>query len=415
MIERIYRGIPNKAPLDTAGRQGRGQRGGDRMGVWEWLWVALVAWVGIIFFLINIRWPSLYAGGLNIYVAQPLTWTSLALLGYLGWRYGIRERPKCSGSLATMSILAGLFQVAVFALAGLSSGFGHSPYSHQGLALLGNMLYLASMLVGVELARAYLVAAFGSGSPALGIVTPTLLFTCLSVPLGKYATVVDTPSMLKFHGATFLPAFSSNLLASYLAFLGGPLASIGYRAVLEAFEWYSPILPRLDWTLIAFLGTMAPAAGMLALRGLAVTEASETDRRPGGNQSSTAWVVTAASLVGLLWFNAGMFGVRPTLVSGMSMRPTMVTGDICITRDIAPEEVQVGDIIRFRGGGAYVLHRVQEIHNDGSELMFTTRGDANNTDDPSVSASAIEGKVILILPKVGWLAVPVHKVMEWFG
>ncbi|CAG0982889.1 partial signal peptidase I, partial [Anaerolineae bacterium] len=110
-------------------------------------------------------------------------------------------------------------------------------------------------------------------------------------------------------------------------------------------------------------------------------------------------------------FNTGLFGVRPTLIASGSMVPRLDVGDVVITREVLAENVEVNDIIRFRQEGAHILHRVVDIQKDGSKITFITRGDANNTDDPPVLASALEGKVVLTVPKIGWVTIGIRQVI----
>jgi hypothetical protein len=56
-----------------------------------------------------------------------------------------------------------------------------------------------------------------------------------------------------------------SLLSSYLALLGGPIASLAYRAPCQAFEWFSPILPDLSWGFKVLLGVAIPVFGFLYL------------------------------------------------------------------------------------------------------------------------------------------------------
>lgn len=395
---------------DRRERHRRPTQGG---GASSWLWLAVIIWLMGIYLLVNFRLPRVQTGSANIYLAQPITWSSLSILAYLGWRFGLQYRPRMKFRLVGMGILSGVFQIALFVIAGLLLGFGHSPYSHQFLHMLGNLFYLSTMLVAVEISRAYLVNIFSLGNRTLAVVTTSLLLACLSIPFAKYTSVVDAPSLFKFYGVTFLPAVSENLLASFLALLGGPAASIAYRAMLQAFEWLSPILPNVPWTVTAFLGTLAPAFGLIVIRNQVLPEMIVgREARPQDAQSSTAWVLVAGIAVTLLWFNTGLFGVRPTLVSGVSMSPALEPGDIVITRDVSPDDVEIDDIIRFQHGDSYIIHRVVDIEKASGTIYFITKGDANNVEDSPVVEGQLEGKVIVIVPKVGWLSIGVRRLIE---
>lgn len=99
-------------------------------------------------------------------------------------------------------------------------------------------------------------------------------------------------------------------------------------------------------------------------------------------------------------------GYQMYVVLSGSMNPAFDTGSLAFVRPINPREIRVGDIITFKGAsGSAILttHRVVEINNhDG--LTFTTRGDANNVNDPNpVSAANVVGKVHGAVPYIGYL------------
>ncbi|HLC01853.1 MAG TPA: hypothetical protein VJK02_02345, partial [Anaerolineales bacterium] len=216
-------------------------------GLWRWAWVMVVPAVVAVYLLVNLRFPQVLPGGLNIYLAQPAAWTGLALLALLGWRYGLQARPASQPRFLAFSVLLGAFQVSLMVLAGLYFGFGYSPYGHQPDVLAGNLIYVATMLVGVELARAYLIAVVGRARPLAGLLLVSLLFTLISIPPGQLSGLTTPLSVFQMSGESFLPRMAQNLLATLLALLGGPLASIAYRGALQAYEWTSPILPDLPW------------------------------------------------------------------------------------------------------------------------------------------------------------------------
>jgi len=377
------------------------------------LWLFLLAAIVAIYLLVNMRLPRVLPGAWNIYLAQPLVWIWLAILAYFCWRFGLQRRPYPSKTVILLSIMIGFFQVALSVIAGLLFGFGNSPYSHALLAMMGNMLYIGSMVVAVEMSRAYLVMVFNRGSRLLAVVTPALIFTCFSIPIGKYISVADPGTLFRFYGETFLPSLSENLLASLLAMLAGPGASIGYIGILRAFEWLSPALPNTQWTVTAFVGTLAPAFGLIVIRNqLFPSAAAQAGTSDSGADSSTGWVLVAIVAAGLVWFNTGLFGVRPTLVSGYSMDPTLTVGDIVVTRDVLPEDVQEGDIIRFQHGDVFIIHRVVEIERSSGQAFFVTQGDANNVADSPLMGEEIQGKVVVVIPKIGWIAIGFRRLIE---
>jgi signal peptidase len=206
-----------------------------------------------------------------------------------------------------------------------------------------------------------------------------------------------------------------------LAISAGPLASIAYLGVTQAFEWLSPILPDLPWLGAAFVGALIPVLGLMVLNKPDTNETEQADMpthaktKGEGNVSTGSWLLVLMLTVGVIWLNSGALGVRPSLISGNSMNPTLYPGDVVITRSIPPEQVQVGDVIRFHRDSIDVVHRVIEVQNNGTAPVFITRGDNNNADDLPVIAEQLEGKVVLTIPKVGWVGILFRRALDSIG
>ena len=88
-------------------------------------------------------------------------------------------------------------------------------------------------------------------------------------------------------------------------------------------------------------------------------------------------------------------GYAPMIVLTDSMYPTIESGDLIIIKTIEPGDVKEGDIVSFfdpdGNGTSVVTHRILKV-NSSAALTFTTRGDANNAEDPTpVPAENIVG------------------------
>ena len=94
-----------------------------------------------------------------------------------------------------------------------------------------------------------------------------------------------------------------------------------------------------------------------------------------------------------------------------SMLPYIEIKDIVVTKKVPAEDLEVGDIITFitpdsRYDGISITHRIQEKYYDESLGSYTyrTKGDNNNVADSALVPNAnILGKVILKIPKLGYL------------
>jgi signal peptidase I len=120
----------------------------------------------------------------------------------------------------------------------------------------------------------------------------------------------------------------------------------------------------------------------------------------------------------LLWALAGVgsalaltlllplaFHGRPLTVMSGSMEPTIHTGDVVISLQIAPLDARPGDIVSFNDpnrGGVLVTHRVRSMRRKGNKVDFVTKGDANNAVERwTVATDKRIGRTVVRLPRLG--------------
>ena len=91
-----------------------------------------------------------------------------------------------------------------------------------------------------------------------------------------------------------------------------------------------------------------------------------------------------------------VFGVAPMVVLSGSMSGSaedhIEVGDLifCTRPDV--EALREGDIVSFMDDKIVVTHRIVKIEEQNGQKLFTTKGDANNTEDPPISSDQIIGK-----------------------
>jgi signal peptidase len=138
------------------------------------------------------------------------------------------------------------------------------------------------------------------------------------------------------------------------------------------------------------------------------TEAPATTAEPTPARRIPAvlgWLLVAVAAV--LLFPAQWGGLTGlTIVSGHSMEPTYITGDLVITWRQASYEP--GDIVSYTvpadqaGAGGHVIHRIETADAVSGETVYTTLGDNNPTADQwLITADDITGTAILHVPGLG--------------
>jgi signal peptidase I len=108
-------------------------------------------------------------------------------------------------------------------------------------------------------------------------------------------------------------------------------------------------------------------------------------------------------------------------VESNSMVPTFYQGDILVVQGAKnPQDyggmLRVGDVIIFSAEGmdVPVVHRIIQINPDGS---FQTQGDACTGQHPfekHIDAGQIHGKVVTIVPYLGWVKIGVTEYIAPF-
>ncbi|MFZ9309429.1 MAG: signal peptidase I [Candidatus Nanopelagicales bacterium] len=106
------------------------------------------------------------------------------------------------------------------------------------------------------------------------------------------------------------------------------------------------------------------------------------------------WSVGALYIVSLLTLR--LVGYDTTIVMSDSMSPLLHTGDVVLLQQRT--EYRVGDIIQFRRGDVFYLHRIVAKTKSG----YRTQGDANPIPDrQKVVKSDIQGSAIGVLRNLG--------------
>jgi len=360
--------------------------------------------------------------GMMAYYFPAFCWTLIAAFSL--WASGkdsLRSWYRRKITLVAFAVATAQILIAIDV--GILRGFGKSPLSFSPAGILTNIAYVSSNLLGVELSRAYIMKSYGLKRPIVSLALVTVFYANLYYPLQSMIGAFDASQPLPivdYLGASLLPAISMSLLSSYLALLGGPIASLAYRAPCQAFEWFSPILPDLSWGFKVLLGVAIPVFGFLYLNHattfrdlrrigvkIRIKEPARIAKRDKmERQSLTRWAIILVTGVLMIWFTTGLLGYFPTVPISGSMEPTMKAGDLAIVAEVPPERLAVGDVIQYWSGEGMIIHRIYEIQ--AQYGTFITKGDANSLPDAQpVYPQQIKGKVIFIIPKLGWASIVV--------
>ncbi len=367
----------------------------------------------------------------EIYIIQPILWIALAIIttiiakqdGLNIIKFKRIKRWYLGKTPTHAGLMIGGFHVAILIIVGILFGFGTSPYSHTPTALARNAFFIASLVIGTEIARAYLIKKGCSKKKytTLVLVLTAILFLIISINPTQFEKLLFTnpEKTLEFIGATLITALAINVLASYLSYLGGAAASIPYILTITAFEWFSPILPNPHWTMLALAGTIAPAVGFAILQNTIepFMEGKKHKKFKTKHSSGQEWTLIAVFGLILIFFSYGYLGVTPVVIYSGSMQPEYQVGDMVIIDEIPIENIKEGDVIQFVRDNVTIMHRVKEIElNQSGARTFVVKGDANKDPDPEpVIPAQIKGKAVFKIPKIGWIQIYIKETLKDFS
>ena len=115
-------------------------------------------------------------------------------------------------------------------------------------------------------------------------------------------------------------------------------------------------------------------------------------------------------------FQTPLYGAY-VIVSG-SMEPLIKVRDAVIIKRASEDNIKVGDVVTYRSAdpafyGILITHRVVNIEDVNGEKTFITKGDNNETIDRiPVKFGQIQGKVVMRVPKIGYLK---YFLIEYYG
>ena len=365
--------------------------------------IILISLLLLIYLFESLSIPTKTISPILHYILKVFLWSGLAIIV---WRL---PSIKSNGKLRLRKsiyfwsfIFAIMYLVALF-IGGLINKIGKSPYFGSPINLLLNAITIGSMLIGREFVRSYLINSLTKKESTLVSVLVALLMTLIGLPFNKYSTLTGYENIIKYMGQTLAPDFCTNFLANYLAFLGGKTASIIYMGILLAFNWFSPILPDLQWITSAFIGILFPMFSLLAMQQIYAKESHTYKKIYAKNEGLFGWIVTSVLSIALIWFSAGVFPVSPSVIATGSMMPFIRPGDVILIKKVEIEFINIGDIIQFKREDILISHRIIDKVEDEQGIGYKTKGDNNSVADTElVRPDKIKGEVIYTIPKIGW-------------
>ncbi len=361
----------------------------------------------ICFYLMDNHYFNILFGSYLFNTIKAFLWIILSFIILLFPKVQSKSKNRYRKMLNSWAFIFAFIFITFLVLAGIFiDGLGKSPYNHSFKGIIFNIFMVGSVLIGRELTRNYLVNVFAKKENYCVFILIAGFMTLTSFPLNNFFNIEGYKEIVKFLAQYVAPEFSKNILVTYFAFLGGPIPAIIYIGVLEGFHWLSPVLPNLKWITTAFIGILCPVFSLTIMQNIYLKEAKLFKRKNNENNIFSL-IVTSLISIFIIWFSVGVFPIYPSVVITGSMEPLIKPGDIIIVEKITSMEeinnLKKNDIVQFKSNNVVISHRIIKIIEKEETYNFRTKGDNNSgVDVDLVKPKQIKGKVINVVPKIGW-------------
>lgn len=195
-----------------------------------------------------------------------------------------------------------------------------------------------------------------------------------------------------------------NYLASYISLNGSYLSLIIFMLPKELLSFSVKYLPNYNWY---YYGIFVISYTFLAY----VFIYYELNGKKVFNKLRFSLYI--GIIITLVLFVIGYFVYVPVGVMSNSMSPIYKRGDMLIyKKDKDIENIKVGDIVCYSYEDKLIMHRVIKISNN-NVIKLTMQGDNVNSEDAiKVTKDNMIGKIVLIIPKLGYPSVWLYDLLS---
>lgn len=365
-----------------------------------------------VYLFTNLIVPIAFKGG-EIFVVDILLWATIIPLTLLISKLTQTNFTRTDKTIVQIAIILAVFQTFLAVFTAFFMGFGKNTLVWTPSALAIYFPFLLMPFLATEFSRALLAQTITRRKPTMAILLISLFYTLLTPTIPTYLGLATPLAITEFLIRTLIPTLAISLLATYFAYLGGFPANLAYMAIPALFTWFSPILPNIQWQTSSVLTVIAAAIGFIlldtAVKPLPKTQRERISIRRAflkkGKSQLPYWTIIALIGVIAVWSSTGLLGFTPTVIASGSMQPTLNVGDMVIVLSTPAKTIKIGDIIQYQTAQEPTIHRVIDKYEAGGTTWFITQGDANNAPDDPVNERQVMGKVVLTIPKLGWVSI----------
>lgn len=353
-------------------------------------------------------------GKIFSYIINPISWLLLGIVIYLLTANKIPRRYKYENEMRDWLFISSLLFIMIYFSIGFFSGFGINPYNHSLEGILLNIWSLGTIILVEEYIR-YVVINNNRKSDRLWV-TIFLIATLVIIEINLLNFIgyfKNEITILKFLAIILIPKVIENILLIFTATKGGLVPNIIYKMIINMPLWMVPILPKSNWLVLSLLYCVLPFLTYIIINYFIMRRENSVPARLIKGISPRSIIFNFVIILSVVIFVLGGTSYIPTAIVTNSMYPNIKVGDVVITKKMSIDKIKIGDIIHIQRKDYYVIHRVVEKNIYQGKVQIVTKGDNNKSQDyESVTEDQVIGKIVLIVPKIGYPSYWINKVIR---
>lgn len=349
------------------------------------------------------------------YVFKPLIWCFIVIITFVFFKNSTVPNHKYKKEVQFYVLITSLLYFLVYFVLGYAKGFANNPYDHSLRGILINLWTFIPFVIAKEYARYYMINNCSKKRIFLSVLAISLLFTLTELTYTNFSgNFVNNYTTARFFMESFIPNFAISMYLTYVSYFAGYQITIIYLLLPKLALFVFPILPGITWLLLAVMDISFPFFSYVYIN-YVINKLDKTyNRKEYKSVDLKGWLLMILSIALIVAFGSGYFTYSPLVIASDSMYPKISRGDLVIIKEIDPDDIKVGDIVRYRLESYYVVHRVKEIQEtEDGKRQFIFKGDNNNSIDLyPVYDNQINGKIKIIIPYAGYPTLLLDELLD---
>ena len=251
------------------------------------------------------------------------------------------------------------------------------------------------------------------------IIYTFLLFIMIDILPALSMLKMSSHDIFFFIALVLLPSITYNIFATYINIKVGYMPVIIYLLIFSLYQYIIPIVPDPNEYLKAIIDFVLPILILFKVR-KNINKYSDENQEIGEIYNKPIHMVLIISIllimpiiliIIIIYFVSGYFRYYAIAIASGSMQPVFDRGSVVVVEQINDKydnynKLKEGEIIAYKTEKAIIVHRLIRIVDAGDEILYYTKGDANNEeDDYLIKNENIIGIVKFKIPYIGYPTV----------